>query len=207
MNYFVIGDIHGEINKLEVLITKIEEEIQSMDLGQFKIVFLGDYINKGSQSLKVIDFLIALKEKLNENVVFLKGNHEQLLIKAFSGEIDSKLDRAFLKMHFKEFKNEKRDIEVSNRHKQFFLNLNDYYIDERLLFVHGGISKIGDISIFEYGVLADLPPEVDLVIRGHEVHKEVTFYKNNIAVDTGAYIKDQPLSCLTLPSQRVITSF
>ncbi len=70
---FFVGDIHGTVKTLKALVEKLD--LQKTDL----IVFLGDYINKGPDSLAVIDYLIELKEKL-PNLFFIRGNHEQNLL-------------------------------------------------------------------------------------------------------------------------------
>ena len=70
-----IGDIHGEINNLENLLAEL-----SIKRGD-TVVFLGDYIDRGKNSKEVVETLIKLSKK--SNCIFLKGNHEQMLIEAF----------------------------------------------------------------------------------------------------------------------------
>ncbi|MEM6538420.1 MAG: metallophosphoesterase family protein [Pseudomonadota bacterium] len=73
---YAIGDIHGRLDLLEALLTKIEaEETDSKK----RLVFLGDYIDRGPESRGVIDLLIAEQNK-RPDTVFLKGNHEQALL-------------------------------------------------------------------------------------------------------------------------------
>jgi len=72
---FVIADIHGCFKTLKHLIEKLH--LKEDD----ELYFLGDYINKGPSSKEVIDFLIKLSFKYH--VLFLRGNHEQLLLDAF----------------------------------------------------------------------------------------------------------------------------
>jgi serine/threonine protein phosphatase 1 len=64
-----VGDIHGELGKLKRLFSKfvINEDDE--------IVFLGDYIDRGSNPRGVIDFVINLQKKYN--VVCLLANHER----------------------------------------------------------------------------------------------------------------------------------
>ncbi len=45
-----------------------------------RLVFLGDYVDRGPDSAKVIEFLI--RESKNRNCVFLKGNHELMMLSA-----------------------------------------------------------------------------------------------------------------------------
>lgn len=71
---FAVGDIHGCYEKLVTLMNRLP-----FDLHYDTLIFLGDYINRGSQSREVIEYLIDLKKKC-KNIVFLKGNHEHALL-------------------------------------------------------------------------------------------------------------------------------
>ena len=72
-----IGDIHGEINKLNRLIRKLN--IKSDDT----LVFLGDYIDRGRYSKQVVNKLIELSKICN--CEFLMGNHEYCMLMTFRG--------------------------------------------------------------------------------------------------------------------------
>lgn len=78
---FAIGDIHGCHRQLLALLDRLP-----LDKAEDTLVFLGDYINRGPDSRKVLDTLLAL-ERSCRHAVFLKGNHEQALLEyALSGE-------------------------------------------------------------------------------------------------------------------------
>lgn len=68
-----IGDIHGHLDKLEKLI----DLVQPTEAGQ--IVFLGDYIDRGTDSKGVIDCLIQFGQQFPQTI-FLRGNHDQMLL-------------------------------------------------------------------------------------------------------------------------------
>lgn len=68
-----VGDIHGMYKKLIAL----------MDMVRFNpaedlLVFLGDYIDRGPQSLGCLDYVMDLQQRYPERVVCLKGNHESM---------------------------------------------------------------------------------------------------------------------------------
>jgi len=67
-----IGDIHGCLNCLEKLIQAIEPNADDF------YIFLGDYIDRGSDSKGVINFLMNFKK--NYPSVFIKGNHEEMIL-------------------------------------------------------------------------------------------------------------------------------
>lgn len=73
-----IGDIHGCINTLKELIDKINP-IFDEDL----IVFLGDYIDRGNFPLNTLRYVKSLQEKYPNNVICLKGNHEDMMCKYY----------------------------------------------------------------------------------------------------------------------------
>ena len=71
MRTLVIGDIHGCLKALEVLVDFVSPKENDT------LVTLGDYIDRGPDSKKVIDFLIGY-DKSNK-LITLKGNHEQMM--------------------------------------------------------------------------------------------------------------------------------
>ena len=71
----VVGDLHGYCVPLIKLLDSIyltEEDL---------MIFIGDYIDRGPESKSVIDKLIQLKS-LYSNIIFLKGNHEDMMLGA-----------------------------------------------------------------------------------------------------------------------------
>lgn len=72
-NYWFIGDIHGEIGLLDRLLTAILEHKPQ------EIVFMGDYIDRGPHSRKVVDRIMELELP----VACLMGNHELMMLSAF----------------------------------------------------------------------------------------------------------------------------
>lgn len=78
---YAIGDIHGQIAQLKVLYRRISTRpLRPFD----KLVFLGDYVDRGENSKAVIEFLLRLKQEHPE-VIFLRGNHEHLMLEALDG--------------------------------------------------------------------------------------------------------------------------
>ncbi|VDN82842.1 unnamed protein product [Brugia pahangi] len=66
----VVGDIHGQyedMHKLFGIIGKVPE---------VKMIFLGDYIDRGPQSIETIIYLLCLKVKYRDRIFLLRGNHE-----------------------------------------------------------------------------------------------------------------------------------
>jgi len=80
---FAIGDVHGSLKYLQALIEKClayAEEQQTLP----HFIFLGDYVDRGSQSREVLSCLQHLPEILGSGskVTCLRGNHDQMFIDA-----------------------------------------------------------------------------------------------------------------------------
>lgn len=82
-----VGDVHGNLLALKGMIAALGE-VGEID----RIVFLGDYINKGGHSADVIQFL--LESSRVQPLTLLRGNHEDTLLAA----LDTGCLAAFLKM-------------------------------------------------------------------------------------------------------------
>jgi len=78
--YYAIGDVHGELAKLDELLRFIREDAGSRK-APYKIVFLGDMIDRGPDSHGVIVKVMALTA--SGEAVALKGNHEELMLNAY----------------------------------------------------------------------------------------------------------------------------
>lgn len=78
--YYAIGDVHGEIEKLDELLAYVREDTRRIG-GEHKIVYLGDLIDRGPDSRAVVDR--AMRATLAGEAVTVRGNHEELMLNAF----------------------------------------------------------------------------------------------------------------------------
>jgi serine/threonine protein phosphatase 1 len=79
---FAIGDIHGERAHLQRLLAKLPFIAPDDTL-----LFLGDYLDRGPDSRGVVDILRRLPEQTAGQVVFLRGNHEDVYVRSLA-EVD-----------------------------------------------------------------------------------------------------------------------
>jgi len=203
---FVIGDVHGCLDMLKRLIDKIKWNPTSD-----RLIFIGDYIDRGENSKGVIDFILKLKED-SAFIQCLIGNHEQMFIDYLSG-VDSQsslLNGGLTTLRsYEEMRGNKDDPLIPSSHLDFFsslltmIELKQYYI------VHAGFHphiEIEDqtlndmIWIREEFIYSDYDFG-KVVIFGHTPFNSPLIMKNKIGIDTGAVFGNY-LTCLELPEEK-----
>jgi serine/threonine protein phosphatase 1 len=80
---YAVGDIHGSYVKLVNLLRHCR--VHAGD-NPSRFVFIGDYVDRGRNSREVVEVLIDLQADRPDEVVCLRGNHEEMLIAATHGE-------------------------------------------------------------------------------------------------------------------------
>lgn len=214
MKIYAFSDIHGEFNKLKVLMERVHPEKND------KLVFLGDYIDRGNMTFEVIELLIDLDKK--HDCVFLQGNHENMFMDYMSGiyermfiynggtkTIESYGEHGWEISSFDCV--EERNIPLS--HMEFFKNQPKYYETEDYIFVHAGIVpgvplKDTDPEIFIWDrdfTYSDYKGKV--VVFGHTPSAEVLDEEYKICIDTGACFSSIGmgyLTCVKLPDRTFI---
>ncbi len=66
----IVADLHGDMKALWSALRK------RTDLGCDTVIFLGDYIDRGSESLDVLEKVFSLKIAEPDKIILLRGNHE-----------------------------------------------------------------------------------------------------------------------------------
>ena len=75
MRLYAIGDVHGRHDLLAAMHRRIESELEYTPDSDWRIIHLGDYVDRGPDSRSVIDFLIAARARDPRNIM-LTGNHD-----------------------------------------------------------------------------------------------------------------------------------
>lgn len=83
---FAVGDIHGCLEQLDVLLTSIESAAPGG-----RVIFLGDLVDRGPDSRGVVERIMAGPTKPGWQWVTLKGNHEEMLVDARKGAAEMSL--------------------------------------------------------------------------------------------------------------------
>lgn len=76
MRIYAVGDVHGRLDLLEGMHARIEAELAEDPPDDWRIIHLGDYVDRGPDSRGVLDMLIDATRR-DERVVTLAGNHDQ----------------------------------------------------------------------------------------------------------------------------------
>ena len=76
---YAIGDIHGCADLLDAMLERIETHAAG---AAKKLVFIGDYVDRGPDSARVVETLRKLEWREPDRVVCLMGNHEAMLVKS-----------------------------------------------------------------------------------------------------------------------------
>ena len=199
--WLAIGDIHGCLTQLAELMERVKPS--SAD----RIVFLGDYVDRGPASAGVIDYLIRFAAAFPETV-FLRGNHEQMFIDYLDG-----LDPAiFLINGGQQTLDSYRDCRmwpVPSAHRRFLDSLRHYFESEQHIFVHAGLRPeipLAEQSDFDMLWIRDefLESNFDWgkpVVYGHTPLKEPLLGERRIGVDTGC-VYGRQLTCCDVMSLR-----
>jgi serine/threonine protein phosphatase 1 len=205
---FAVGDIHGCADELGVLL-----EVLEAGPGD-RIVFVGDYIDRGPSPRAVLERLIALRDSEGPRCVFLKGNHEDMFL-AWLGEPGRHGDafvlnggRATLESYGlpTTLRGPAAREKLPAAHLEFLRNLAIWHRQPRFLFVHAGIAPNRTLEEQDEEDLLWIREEFirnrhglgDTVIFGHTPHREVLWHLPwKIGLDTGC-VYGNKLSCVEL---------
>lgn len=222
-----IGDIHGMYEKLIKLMDKIrfapEEDL---------LVFLGDYVDRGPDSEKNLQFIYDLQHSRPDSVVCLLGNHEVMMSSYFMQKgvsynnlivdyADSWLDNGGF-----DTLRQLNELDAGKREElvMWVTNLPVQYRYQEFFFCHAGVDP--DVPLAaqnEFDMLWrrqqwwEQYKGGETVVVGHtpvqKINKQIEytrrvpkplFLQNNVIMcDTGAYMSGGKLSCVDVLSKKV----
>ncbi len=76
---YAVGDVHGRHDLLARLLERVLADAAGSP-GPPRVVFLGDYIDRGEEVRETVELLRGLEARGEVAPVFLMGNHEQMLL-------------------------------------------------------------------------------------------------------------------------------
>jgi serine/threonine protein phosphatase 1 len=221
---YAVGDIHGRLDLLDDVLARIEADIASNFTPQAIRVFLGDYIDRGPDSKRVLDRLIDLCAV--QRTICLMGNHEAYLrdfLKnpAILGEwrhyggLDTLLSYGLVPTIENDAKRQVQlasdlDKRLPPSHREFLGSLRQYFMCGDFFFVHAGVrpgvcltqQSEDDLLWIRGNFLSCEDDFGKVVVHGHTPVAEPDIRPNRINIDTGAYATGR-LTCLVLESDEV----
>jgi serine/threonine protein phosphatase 1 len=213
---YAIGDIHGRSDLLALLLDKIAADAaHSKDAKRRTLVFLGDYIDRGHDSARVVDMVLG-ELPLGFDAHFLKGNHEAILLDfldepSYLGQwLANGADATFRSygMDLEELIRKGATPEAWRRaflaslpeaHRDFFETLELAVAFGDYLFVHAGVRpgvplEAQDPHDMVWIRAPFLQSDEDfgkIVVHGHTPAREPVIRANRIGIDTGAVFTDR----------------
>jgi serine/threonine protein phosphatase 1 len=208
---YAIGDVHGCMDKLVELVRRCNHDAAGRPM---QYVFLGDYVDRGPDSRSVVQFLMELQRTNGDRDVFLKGNHEDLLVAAADSEFFEErwLDNGGLETL--ESYGLTSAAELPKDHVHWLRQLPLFFDDGRRFFVHAGVHPDRPLDQQdEHDLLwirkpfltseRDLPR---LIVHGHTPLKsgQPDVRPNRINVDTGAVFGGPLTAAVFEPDETVL---
>lgn len=206
---YCIGDIHGRADLLRQLHHLIEGDASAYQ-GELQVLYLGDYIDRGKDSCRVIDILLEQPLQGFESI-YLLGNHEQALLDFLhdpnamaiwlefgglatlqsyginAGLITSKAD-------LENIRNE-LDKKLPASHRNFYENCILTYKEGSYYFVHAGIrpgvaldkQRFEDQLWIREQFTSSQDNHGAIIVHGHSITTDAELLPNRIGIDTGAF--------------------
>ncbi len=223
---YAIGDIHGYYDAYKTLYDQLKIKIKEAPEKLHIIIFLGDYIDRGPDSARIIESLRTLQHDLIQHV-FLMGNHEY----GFLGYMDDPeghenwLDyggietaqsygclinkKPALASEATIFQRKLKE-RVPTEHVSFLHSLQYISIKGDYAFVHAGIQpnvslgqqKKQDMRFIREPFLSWSEPHEKCIVHGHTIVKKPEIHSNRINIDTGLF-RNGTLTCAILEKNMI----
>lgn len=201
---YAIGDVHGMLFKLERLLDRIP-----FRRDRDRLVFVGDYVDRGPDSRGVIDRVLQLLAQ-GIQVVCLRGNHE-LMMENYLQDQDVEyflVNGGAATVHSYSVGNAGGHCRIPEAHKNFLHGLKKFYETDDYLFVHAGFRP--GVALFDqsdddvYWIRNEfIRSDYDFgkkVIFGHTPFMKPFVDRRKIGIDTGA-VYGNKLTCVCLPDE------
>ncbi|HUW35831.1 MAG TPA: metallophosphoesterase [Rhodocyclaceae bacterium] len=223
---YAVGDIHGRCDLLESIHEDIAADSRQRAARRKVLVYLGDYVSRGIDSQRVVELVLRAPPGGCE-VVCLKGNHEDQLLRYLDGDLDAgrrwfDVDGLDTLAHYgvaakvgrergeetMESLRQRFARALPPEHLEFFRRLAVSHSEGGYRFVHAGIRPgVPLAEQSEHDQMWIRKPFLDsdldhgaVVVHGHSVSAGPQLRHNRIGIDTGAYASGV-LTCLVLDGE------
>lgn len=185
-----IGDVHGRLADLEEVVEHALSRTR-------RLVFLGDYINRGRNSREVVDYLVQLNRREDLDCIFLRGNHDAVFLNTLLGDSIDNLLRMGGATTVASYVpapvgNVALQLQqnVPDSHVQFFRDLRPWMITKHVFAAHDPGSAPVEIAKGRYCIYGHVPQRSG----------KPTISRSHALIDTGCgTTEDGRLTCLFWP--------
>lgn len=215
---YAIGDIHGCDDQLATLHALVATDLAARPVGCPLLLHLGDYVDRGPDSARVVARLAGGPPLAGVPAVNLMGNHERTMLDALAGERAAVTDwrisggREALKSWGLDADADPASwIEgIPTRHLAFVRGLALHHRLGGYLFVHAGLrpglpleaQSADDLLRIRHSFLNSEADFGAVVVHGHSPTRGPVVRANRIGIDTGA-VYGRELTCLVLEGDRL----
>ena len=222
---YAVGDIHGRLDLLRRLHGLIAEDARGAPAATMTIVYLGDYIDRGLDSQRVIDCLLDETPK-GLTAIYLMGNHEEVFLQFLD---DAAVGEDWLQfggdatlysygVQLAAAGRSQRNLidaqltlreNLPARHLSFLRSLRSQCLMGGYLFVHAGVrpgiplaeQSDRDLLWIRGEFLNSRADHGAMVVHGHSISLGGEDLPNRINIDTGAYATGT-LTCLVMDGDK-----
>jgi serine/threonine protein phosphatase 1 len=219
MCVYCVGDIHGRDDLLREMAGRVEADLANRSVDQTVTVFLGDYVDRGLGSMRVVEQLA--RSEWPTRIIALAGNHEDLLL-AFLEDAAVLEDWRNLggletlysygvdvggAMVGRDFEVVQREFvaRFPDSHRNFLRTLKICTTIGDYFFCHAGVmpgmpldrQRREDLLTIREPFLSSQAEHGKLVVHGHTPSAAPDVRPNRIGIDTAAFGTNR-LTCLVL---------
>ncbi len=213
MSLIAIGDIHGCLKTFDRLWEQLDPSTDD------RIVFVGDYIDRGPRSREVVDRMLEIQQ--THDCVFLRGNHEQFMIDFLDGGGIHLWNQNGGLATLRSYGGNHTGARIPDAHVAFVRATKIYHETDDFFFVHAGLKPNltieenkrrfdGDTFLWERShIRANQLAWEKPVVCGHTPRPAPINRDKLIAIDTGCVYHMHPglgrLTAVYLPEREFVT--
>ncbi|HTZ70821.1 MAG TPA: metallophosphoesterase family protein [Acetobacteraceae bacterium] len=217
---YVIGDIHGCLDKLVSLHFQIAADLAARPVPYSALLHLGDYVDRGPDSAGVLWLLAGAVKPPVTRRIDLKGNHEVMMLDALRGHpqaaghwLDNGGDATLDSYQVRPDDHLRPELwraAVPDLHVDWMQRLELMHGEGSYLFVHAGIrpgvpvnaQATDDLLWIREPFLSDRRQRDIVVVHGHTPRPMPDVQENRIGIDTGAAMGGR-LTCMVLEEDQM----
>jgi serine/threonine protein phosphatase 1 len=222
---YAIGDVHGHNDLLEALLERVREHVAANPIARPRIVFVGDYVDRGPASRQVLDTLLLSSSY--QDTICLQGNHEGYVLDFLDnpaslsdwlrlGGLETLRSYGLNPGNFLDSRTQQllaMSLSLAlhqNGHLGFLRDLPSSFTCGDFFFVHAGVRPGVPLDQQSQRDLLEIRKDFllctssfgKIVVHGHTPVSKVEIHPNRINIDTGAYATGR-LTCVAIEGNQL----